>query len=567
MSYRRDVKSRLAAASVALLALAFLVPAGPANAGLEDIGQMSVPITLTTVPVGAPTFLVTYYDKNGIAVRSQQSPPLPSGTQSYTMTVSPDFPGTFFVAASAYVYNNGVGDTWGRMFAGNTPFFADSDRFVVSPGEVTAVPTITLEPGAKIQGTVTMDPSLGTTWAAATLELYLQDEVTSEYRHIITGRAESDGFFSEYALPTGTYLLRARSTLPEFAPLWRHDEPNPDDGTPHGRTQAQATPFAVGVGTTTANIAIEDFRTYDKDRLEGANRYATAVAITQELFPGSAPTVPVLYVTNGSQFPDALAAGPAASEGGGAILPVTQSAIPDVVLSEIERLQPERIVVAGGEPTVSAAVFTQLQSLAPEVVRSSGANRFATSRALAWEAFGCEVPPCGVQTAFIVTGGSFPDALSAGPAAALLDAPVILVNGGAGSLDDETRTLLEDLGTREVYVLGQTNSVSAGIESGLTAHGFDVTRIAGPNRYATSAQLAITVFGRSDRVYGASGAGFADALAGGPLAAAHEAPILLARATCGPASTYGAVLSVDAFEITYLGSTATIGDVLLLGDC
>jgi putative cell wall-binding protein len=92
-------------------------------------------------------------------------------------------------------------------------------------------------------------------------------------------------------------------------------------------------------------------------RLSGADRYATATAITFNFFN---PGLDAVYVATGANFPDALAGGPAAALEDGALLLVTQSAIPNTTKTELTRLKPKRIVVLGGPSVVSDTVKNQL---------------------------------------------------------------------------------------------------------------------------------------------------------------------------------------------------------------
>ena len=92
-------------------------------------------------------------------------------------------------------------------------------------------------------------------------------------------------------------------------------------------------------------------------RLFGPDRYGTAAAISQATF---AANVPVVYIATGQNYPDALAAGPAAGAGNGPVLLVTQSSIPAVVATELTRLKPHRIVILGGPAVVSDGVAALL---------------------------------------------------------------------------------------------------------------------------------------------------------------------------------------------------------------
>jgi hypothetical protein len=92
------------------------------------------------------------------------------------------------------------------------------------------------------------------------------------------------------------------------------------------------------------------------DRRAGADRYATAAAISAASF---APGVPVVFIATGQSYPDALAGGPAAAKEGGPLL-LVRSFIPLATANELQRLGPARIVVLGGAGVVSAAVATGL---------------------------------------------------------------------------------------------------------------------------------------------------------------------------------------------------------------
>src|SRR5690606_8089996 len=135
------------------------------------------------------------------------------------------------------------------------------------------------------------------------------------------------------------------------------------------------------------------------NRLSGPDRYSTAVAIASRY----SPRVPVVYIAAGTNYPDALSAGPAAAVQGGPLLLTPPSTLPAAVRAEIERLAPDLIVVAGGTGVVSPSVYSQLSSLAPEIRRDSGANRYETSRVINERAF-----PGGADAAYVATGANFP---------------------------------------------------------------------------------------------------------------------------------------------------------------
>lgn len=93
-------------------------------------------------------------------------------------------------------------------------------------------------------------------------------------------------------------------------------------------------------------------------RLAGANRYATAANVSLDSHPGGAP---VVYIATGTDFPDALAGGPAAARQGAPILLVTPTSVPDETAAELRRLNPGSIVILGGVGVVSDLVREEIQ--------------------------------------------------------------------------------------------------------------------------------------------------------------------------------------------------------------
>jgi putative cell wall-binding protein len=113
----------------------------------------------------------------------------------------------------------------------------------------------------------------------------------------------------------------------------------------------------TGVVSSSVQTQLDAFTTGPVVRQAGANRYATAAAISAATF---APGAPVAYTATGLNFPDALAAAAAAARLGGPVLLVQQNAIPAEAKTELTRLQAARIVIAGGTAVVSTTVQTQL---------------------------------------------------------------------------------------------------------------------------------------------------------------------------------------------------------------
>jgi putative cell wall-binding protein len=302
-----------------------------------------------------------------------------------------------------------------------------------------------------------------------------------------------------------------------------------------------------------------------RERISGADRFSTAVRLSgSEFADGSSP---VVVIANGRNYPDALAAGPAAAALGGPLLLVSPTAIPAVVQSELARLQPSRIIIAGGTGSVSAAVEAQLRSYVSspgDVVRLWGADRYATSRAVVDEVFGGLT---GVPI-FVATGSNYPDALAAGAAASYYGGAVLLVNGSAASIDAATRTLLDRMDPSFIVIAGGPGAVSNGIGNQLIARYQDVDspviRLFGAGRYETAAAIN-ALFLEADSVYLANGQGFADALAAGPIAARTGSPLYLALPTCVPSFVLSEIEDLGARNMVVVGGAGVLSDRVLNG--
>lgn len=281
-------------------------------------------------------------------------------------------------------------------------------------------------------------------------------------------------------------------------------------------------------------------------RLAGDDRFSTSVQVSVQAFPGGATTV---YIASGLDFPDALSAAALAGAANGPLLLVQPGSVPAVVLAELRRLRPDRIVVAGGPGVISDAVVATLRTVASSVTRVSGVDRYDTSRSLARHVYAVT----GAPVVYLATGAGFADALAAGPAAAVNDAPVVLVPGTESAVDSETLALLQQLRTSRVVIVGGTGVVSDGIARSLIAADYVVERLAGSDRYSTAALIASSHFPSSRSSYISTGTGFADALSGGAAAGALGAPLFTSLATCVPPAAYSALIAQDPDQLLLLG--------------
>ncbi len=292
------------------------------------------------------------------------------------------------------------------------------------------------------------------------------------------------------------------------------------------------------------------------DRISGDDRYWTAVAISKSGYP---KTANVVYVTTGNDYPDALAAAPAAAKQGGPLLLTIPNRLPDVVKNEIKRLQPKSIVVVGGTSAVSNSVMDVLKTIAP-TKRLGGTDRFDTARKVISNAFP------SAATAYLATGMDFPDALSASAAAGAIKAPVMLVDGRKNAIDAPTEALLTKLGVTRTIIAGGTGVVTSGIQTSLKA--FNPARRAGADRYETSRLINKAAFPTTARAYVASASQFPDALTGAAMAGAQNAPVYVVAKNCLASQVLFDITVSSATRVSLLGGPGVLtADVSRLNTC
>lgn len=165
----------------------------------------------------------------------------------------------------------------------------------------------------------------------------------------------------------------------------------------------------------------------------------------------------------------------------------------------------------------------------PRIVRSAGIDRYSTSLAIADAAGGY---PRAERTV-IIAGGGGPDALVGSSIAGAYDAPLILTD--QATLPAATDTWLRSTarGFDKAIIVGGQAAVSATVENRLKQifGDADVTRLAGADRYETSAVVARAVKAKRGVAYDggmiiAYGKALVDAAGASAIAAGRAWPIV-----------------------------------------
>jgi putative cell wall-binding protein len=223
---------------------------------------------------------------------------------------------------------------------------------------------------------------------------------------------------------------------------------------------------------------------------------------------------------------------------GGSLTPETQAGIVRVLPAH------GTVYLLGGTAAIPDSVATTLTSLGFTVTRYAGTDRYDTALKVA-AALGSP------STVFLATGINFPDALSAGPAAASAHGVVLLTDGS---------TLPADV---KAYLTAHPGTVYA-VGGPAVAADPAATPLQGADRYATAVAVATAIFSAPTSVGLASGVTFPDALSGGAYQAHAGGPILLTAPTTLPAATgsylTGAKATIAATSV-FGGDTALSASV------
>lgn len=139
----------------------------------------------------------------------------------------------------------------------------------------------------------------------------------------------------------------------------------------------------------------------DTDRLGGPTRIGTSVEISEFQFdPGEAAHV---YIARTDPYADSVVGG-ALTQGPILLVPPCDGAVPDIVLAEINRLDPEQVIALGGEVAVCPQhLATAAQGRTTD--RLGGDTRIETAVQISRFAF-----PATAQFVFISRDGRVPEA-------------------------------------------------------------------------------------------------------------------------------------------------------------
>ncbi|WP_440708632.1 cell wall-binding repeat-containing protein [Herbiconiux sp. YIM B11900] len=187
----------------------------------------------------------------------------------------------------------------------------------------------------------------------------------------------------------------------------------------------------------------------------------------------------------------------------------------------------------------------------------SGALRIDVAMAIADRAFPF---PQTAPVVYVATGYNYPDALSAGPAAAHQGGPLLLTT--PDSLSGQTRVTIQRLQPQKIVVVGGPNSVSPAVYDELKVLAPSIVRLGGADRYEASRAVVQYAFGDTGaaQAFVVTGANFPDALSAGGAAGAADAPVvLLPGAAAGVDTPTRSLLEgLDVTSLTVVGGPVSV---------
>lgn len=192
---------------------------------------------------------------------------------------------------------------------------------------------------------------------------------------------------------------------------------------------------------------------------------------------------------------------------------------------------------------VAALLLPAAPASAAGAERIAGADRWETSVRAAQAAF-----PGTADVVVIASGVNFPDALSAAPAAVKLGGPLLLTAPGALPASIATEIAREK--PKKAVIVGGTAAVSGSVEARVRTLVPEVVRVAGADRFETSAAVNRYAFPTgADTAFIAAASNFPDALSASAAAASDGNPVLLVN---------GGGATIPSALLTQLGVTGAV---------
>ncbi len=259
---------------------------------------------------------------------------------------------------------------------------------------------------------------------------------------------------------------------------------------------------------------------------------------------------------------------------------------PEADWSGIDRFQYTATDGTSGSATVTVTILVEETS--GTVTRVPGADRYAVAAEMARKGWNTDGTWGETSHVIVACGepGKEADPLAAAGLAGVYDAPILLVRNST-TIPTATRNVISQIASWSpdasitVHIVGGTASVPSGVVTSLRRihhHVMNVTRVAGADRYAVTANIAKqmravegTTLPGALIICAEKPAAFYDALAASPIAYQMHMPMLGVRTAYAPTSVKNALASCvstsSRYAVSYngyIGSVARAGTKVTL---
>lgn len=337
------------------------------------------------------------------------------------------------------------------------------------------------------------------------------------------GRKATISKYVEVTLPKSLeYVVDNELAKPDELPPDNSDDNNNGGNNNSGGSSGGGSSSGGSSSDSTSNVTVK--------KLKGADRFETAVKISQSGWTKSDTVV----IVNGEDrsMVDGLTATPLASVKNSPILLSSNDKLPQKTVEELKRLNPSKVIVIGGNNSMPNAVVEAIKSVNSKisVQRIGGDTRYQTSINIAKEIDKTN----NVSKLYIGAGNGEADSLSIASLAGKEKTPIVLTQ--KDGVDNEAEQFIKSNKVSNVYFVGGVEKISnKAIEQvgKITNKDVSKNRIAGQNRQETNAKVIDKFYSQSklDGVVVANQDKLIDALAVGPLAAKNNSPVVLATNT------------------------------------
>ena len=340
-------------------------------------------------------------------------------------------------------------------------------------------------------------------------------------------------------------------------------DPEGDEDTGYSAWYLEDTLTAIDEGDAEDTASLDASSRVSVSTYAGADRYATSA---KEALGGWSSSN-LAIITTGENWVDALAISGLAGALSCPVLLTRSDSLPTDIANALVDLGVTRVIIVGGTSAVSTSVESELGTLGITVSkRLGGSDRYGTQLAIYEYGVSNDLWPDG-SYAMVVSGaeGGFADALSIAPLAYALDSPIFIVNGDGALSTAQNKAFNAGAvaGTiSRVIIAGGTARISTATEASLNCMvSGTVTRLAGENRYETSAKVASWATSNSYLTWNnaafTTGAVPYDALGGGALQGTRGAVMLLVDDGY-TSDAANVVRNRDITSISFFGGTNAI---------